>query len=147
MIYLLQAGNSMSLIPKVVTFFFIGIAVLGVVTYLQVNSEYRRNMKSPIIQHRAKLLSRRVEVKGHKNPAKDPRLNPTASSYHVLRFRLQDGSLKEYDVPEEAYHRYAEGQIGQLFTQGTWFKDFDPKIEITKGDDIASQTKENPRDS
>lgn len=138
MIYLLQANHSMSLIPKVVTFFFIGIAILGVITYLRINAEYRRNMKQPIVTNRAKLLAKRVEVKGHKNPDKDPKLNPTASIYHVLRFRRQDGSLHEYDVQEEEYNRYHEGEVGELSTQGTWFKDFKPDVVVSRGQEIAN---------
>lgn len=138
--FLLQATTSMSLIPKVVTFFFIGIAILGVITYLRVNAEYRRNMKSPVVKQRAKLLKKEVEVKGHKNPDKDPKLNPTASIYHVLRFRLQNGNLLEFDVQEEEYNRYHEGEIGQLSSQGTWFKAFEPDVVVTRGKDLA-QTK------
>lgn len=141
MIYLLQATHSMTLIPKVVAFFFIGIAIFGLITYLRINAEYRRNMKQPIVTNRAKLLSKRVEVKGHKNPDKDPKLNPTASIYHVLRFRWQDGSLHEYDVTEAEYNRYHEGEVGQLSTQGTWFKDFEPTVVVSRGREIAESTK------
>lgn len=135
--YLLQASHSMSLIPKVVSIFFIAVAIFGVISYLRVNAEYRRNMKSPVITQRAKLLSKQVEVKGHKNPDKDPKLNPTASIYHVMRFRLQTGQLVEFDVKEEEYNRYHEGQIGQLASQGTWFKDFQPEVVVTRGKEIA----------
>lgn len=134
---LLQATDSMSLIPKVVSVFFLAIFGLGVITYLRVNAEYRRNMKQPITTQKAKLISKRVEVKGHKNPDKDPKLNPTANIYYVLRFRLENGNIQEFDAPEADYNQMTEGAIGQLSTQGTWFKGFIPKTSVTRGPDIA----------
>lgn len=136
---LMQATNSMSLITKVVPIFFIGVFILAVVTYLRVNAEYRRNMKSPVTTQKAKLISKRVEIKGHKNPDKDPKLNPTARIYHVLRFRLENGELAEYDVEEADYNQMTEGALGKLTTQGTWFKGFESKNQVTRGPDIAKE--------
>lgn len=122
---LLTATNSLSIIPVVATIFFIGIFALALLTYLRVNAEYRRNRKSPLSSQKAKLIEKKVEVKGHKNPDKDPKDNPTARIYHVLRFRLESGATAEYDVEQSVFDKYEEGSKGTLHYQGTWFKGFD----------------------
>lgn len=136
-----QATNSMGLITRVVPIFFIGVFLLAIITYLRVNAEYRKNLKSPLLTRKAKLISKRVEVKGHKNPDKDPKLNPTARIYHVLRFRLDNGELLEFDVQEDEYNQVVEGTLGQLTSQGTWFKGFEQKHQAHRGEDIASADK------
>lgn len=136
---LLLAKNSMSIIPAVATTFFLGIFALAVITYLRVNAEYRKNRKSPVTTQKAKLIQKRIEVKGHKNPDKDPKDNPTARLYHVLRFRLENGAIAEYDVEEQVYEQYEEGSKGLLRYQGTWFKGFEPKLIKDESEQIAER--------
>lgn len=127
----------MSIIPAVATTFFLGIFALAIVTYLRVNAEYRRNRKAPLTTQKAKLIQKRVDIKGHKNPDKDPKDNPTARVYHVLRFRLESGAVAEYDVEPAVYDQYEEGSKGTLSYQGTWFKGFEPKLIKEESDLIA----------
>ncbi|MFZ5817957.1 MAG: DUF2500 family protein [Bacillota bacterium] len=82
-----------------------------------------RNLRQPVITRRARVVGGRREVSG---PRGGPGEALTISCY--LTFAFEDGSRAEFLVPPEVHAALAEGQVGSLHTQGTWFRGFDREL-------------------
>lgn len=73
----------------------------------------RQNSQSPLLERPATVSGRRQEVWGER----------TRTDYYVA-FEFADGFREEFEVKGEEYETLAEGDVGVLTSQGTWFKGF-----------------------
>lgn len=78
------------------------------------------NLQQPLLSRRARVVGRRMRVS---SSGTDDH-HHTHTSYYVT-FEFDDGSREEFSVPGSQYGMLAEGDVGTLRSQGTWFKGFD----------------------
>lgn len=81
-----------------------------------------RNIGQPLLTRRARLVGRRQSTSG--GGGTDDKQSSVTTWYYVT-FEFADGAREEFSVSASQYGLLAEGDVGTLQSQGTWFKGFD----------------------
>lgn len=107
------------------TIFFIGIGAIILVLIAQGIYHFFRNTSSPQIAREARVVSKRQHVSGGGGDSS------TWTNYYVT-FEFTDGSREEFKVRSRNYSVLVEGDRGTLYSQGSWFKEFDRQLGLIK---------------
>lgn len=99
------------IVPVLVVGFFAFIIGAIIVTTV-------KNLRQPLITRPARVVAKRTAVSGGGQ-------NSSASSHYYVTFEFDSGSREEWAVADRQYALLAEGDVGTLRSQGTWFKGFD----------------------
>lgn len=107
-------------------FTIVPMLILGVFLYIIGTSIYRvvTNSQQPLLTRRARIIGRRQKVSGGSHMHGDHHHSSTRTAYFVT-FEFEDGSREEFSLRGDQYGLLAEGDIGTLQSQGTWYKGFD----------------------
>lgn len=100
-----------------VMFGLVASLVLGTFVYIigKGIATAARNRSQPILSRAARVIGKRQEVWGKES---------TRTTYY-LTFELTGGSREEFEVEGREFGLLAEGDVGMLHSQGSWFKGFD----------------------
>ncbi|MFZ5828029.1 MAG: DUF2500 domain-containing protein [Bacillota bacterium] len=103
-------------------FTVVPLLVVGVFLYVIGSNIYRamHNRQQPLLTRRARIVGRRQRVSRHHHNNH----HHTHTAYFVT-FEFEDSSREEFSMRGDQYAMLAEGDIGTLQSQGTWFKGFD----------------------
>lgn len=99
-----------TLVPMIVIggfVFIIGSAIYRAVT----------NSQQPLLTRRARIVGRRQRLSRGAN-------HHHAHTAHFVTFEFEDGTREEFSMRGDEYAMLAEGDVGTLQSQGTWFKGF-----------------------
>lgn len=108
-------------VPILVMLVF-AIVIAGIVyTVGRVIFSTVRNLGEPELTRTARIVGKRqdVSVSGGMNdtPA-------SSTTWHYVTFEFDDGSREEFSVSGHEYGLLAEGDVGTLRSQGTWYRGF-----------------------
>lgn len=111
-----MGGGLFNFMFTVVPIIVIGgfIFVFGSMIYRAVS-----NSQKPLLTRRARVIGRRERVS---HGAGDHHHHHTA---YFITFEFEDGSREEFSLRGDQYAMLAEGDVGTLQSQGTWFKGFE----------------------
>lgn len=109
-----------------VLFTIVPIIVIGGVIFVFGSIIYRAvtNVQQPLLTRRARVVAKRMRHSTHHHHHGDHHHSSVHTAYFVT-FEFDDGSREEFSVRGDQYGLLAEGDIGTLQSQGTWFKGFD----------------------
>jgi uncharacterized SAM-binding protein YcdF (DUF218 family) len=120
------------------------VAIIAVIAYTLVKglSQRRSDNASPVLTVDARVVAKRLEVRGHQagtgvigaNGAIGGTAHTTTRYYTT--FELDHGSRLELAVDPQTYAMLTEGDAGQLTFQGTRFKDFSRQLGWTQPPDL-----------
>lgn len=96
----------------------IPIIVVGGIIFVIGSSIFRAitNSQQPLLTRRARIVGRRQRVSGGGNHH--------ARTAYFVTFEFEDGSREEFSMRGDEYAMLAEGDLGTMQSQGTWFKGF-----------------------
>lgn len=100
--------------------FFIVFIIIAIIILYHVFSSIGENIKNsslPILTVDSNVLTKRVEVSGHKH---------SYTEYYIT-FEFENGDRIELKIPSKEYGMIAEGDKGYLSFQGTKYKSFKRK--------------------
>lgn len=80
------------------------------------------NASQPVVERAAQVTGKRQST--HVSGGTD-NMPATSSTSHFVTFEFADGSREEFRVRTGDYAMLAEGDMGMLRSQGTWFKGFE----------------------
>lgn len=106
-------------------FTIVPVLVIGVFVYVIGSSIYRAvtNSQQPLLTRRARIVGRRQHVsRRHHNH------HHHSHTAYFVTFEFEDGSREEFSLRSDQFAMLAEGDIGTLQSQGTWFKGFDREM-------------------
>ncbi len=78
------------------------------------------NSQKPLLTRRARIIGRRQR---HSHGA-----NHHHHTAYFITFEFEDGSREEFSLRGDQYATLAEGDIGTLQSQGTWYKGFEREM-------------------
>jgi len=81
------------------------------------------NSQKPLLTRRARVVSKRMDHSTSLHHHGDHHHVSHDTSYFVT-FEFEDGHREEFSVRGDQYGLLAEGDVGDLQSQGTWFKGF-----------------------
>jgi hypothetical protein len=111
--------------PAIFMIFFVGIAavVIGGIVFSVAKGvgNWSQNNASPILTRPAWIVAKRTKVWGGSG-------DTSASTNYYVTFQLEDNSREEFEIKDSQFGLMAEGDQGELESQGTRFLDFRRRI-------------------
>jgi len=103
-------------------FQIVPLIVFGGIAFVIGSAIFRAisNSQQPLLTRRARIVGRRQRTSHGAN-------HHHHTAYFVT-FEFVDGSREEFSMRGDQYAMLAEGDIGTLQSQGTWFKGFDREM-------------------
>lgn len=83
------------------------------------------NISQPVLTRRGRLVSRRQHTTGGGEVGE---VHDSVRTWYYLTFQFEDGSREEFPVSGSEYAMLAEGDVGLLQSQGSWFKRFEREL-------------------
>lgn len=121
-------GNIMfSVVPIIVILGFIFVFGMIIVGAVRGAREWKRNNDSPVLSVKAKVISKRSDVRIHRRHAgTDHHMHSTSSSTsYFITFEVESGDRMEFLVPDKEYGMLIENDMGTLTFQGTRYLGFE----------------------
>jgi hypothetical protein len=118
-----QAQQAGGMFAMFVTVMMVLVGSLILIAIIRSISNSARNASLPIQIEPAKVVTKRFHVSGGGGGRNDMAGSPVWENYYVT-FELQNGERIELGVKGPEYGMLAEGDIGELTYQGTWYKGF-----------------------
>lgn len=111
--------------PAIFMIFFVGIAavIIGVIVFSVAKGvgTWSQNNASPILTRPAWIVAKRTKVSGGSG-------DTSASTDYFVTFQFEDNSREEFEIKDAQFGLMAEGDQGELESQGTRFLDFRRRI-------------------
>ncbi|MFM9329390.1 DUF2500 domain-containing protein [Paenibacillus mesotrionivorans] len=111
--------------PAIFMIFFVGIAavVIGGIVFSVAKGvgTWSQNNASPILTRPARIVAKRTNVWGGSGES-------SASTDYYVTFQFEDNSREEFQIKDAQFGLMAEGDQGELESQGTRFLDFRRRI-------------------
>jgi hypothetical protein len=105
--------------------FFVGIAavIIGGIVFAVAKGvgTWSKNNASPILTRPAWIVTKRTNVWGGSG-------DTSASTNYYVTFQFEDNSREEFEIKDSQFGLMAEGDQGELESQGTRFLDFRRRI-------------------
>jgi hypothetical protein len=96
--------------------FLVAVTIIGVAVVAGLTQTIS-NAQKPLESSQVLVVAKRTHVSGGMN-------NTPASTHYYVTFEWENGERREYPVSGHEYGMMAEGDIGTLMFQGTWYKGF-----------------------
>ncbi|NYE03955.1 hypothetical protein F4694_000699 [Bacillus niacini] len=118
-----QGFDMFTIIEKLFPLFI--ILVIGFILFIifQGIKQWNYNNKQPKLNVDALVVSKRTEVSGGSNDS-------SASTLYYITFQVESGDRMELAVRGSDYGMLAEGDAGELVSQGTRFHSFTRKQHV-----------------
>ncbi len=111
--------------PGIFMIFFVGIAavVIGAIVFSVAKGvgTWSQNNASPILTRSAWIVTKRTNVWGGSG-------DTSATTNYYATFQFEDNSREEFEIKDSQFGLMAEGDQGELESQGTRFLDFRRRI-------------------
>jgi hypothetical protein len=111
--------------PAIFMIFFVGIAavIIGAMVFGVAKGvgTWSQNNASPILTRPARIVAKRTNVWGGSGES-------SASTDYYVTFQFEDNSREEFQIKDAQFGLMAEGDHGELESQGTRFLDFRRRI-------------------
>lgn len=120
------ASSMFSIVPVLVVIGFVVVIGMFVVTAVRSAKQWHENNQSPVLEVRAKVVSRRTDVTYHHHHDADHMAmdHTTSSTDYYVTFEVASGDRMELALSGQEYGLLAEQDEGMLKFQGTRYLGF-----------------------
>ena len=113
-----------SFLPILFGLVFVLVLAVFIVAAVQGLSQWNKNNKSPVLNVRASVVTKRTSVTHHHHAGTETGAMHHTSTTYYATFQVESGDRMELQMTGTEYGMLAEGDTGVLIFQGTRYKSF-----------------------
>ncbi len=116
-----------TLVPLIVMVGFVVVIGVIIISFIQGAKEWNKNNNSPVLNVKAKVVTKRTDVRHHTHHhgTDNAAHHSSSSTTYYTTFEVESGDRMELHVPDSEYGLLVEGDMGELTFKGTRYKGFE----------------------